>query len=236
MRTSITFLLVFLAVSACDQFSEDVLPPIEVTFETGQEIPFVINPAKFIRKEVSSIGLSIQPATGSVELISNKGFLRYVPATGISDSQDTFSMEIVAVDGSSRQVDVTVEVTDNTCLYESIFDFVALTRSESKSVDLFANDFFCNGHPDIRTGTFQQTVITSDFEDLDWAALVLDESSDEARLEVNAPSTLGIAKIIYEIGINLKNGYEVFFAGSTTINPEAFETYFISEVTIEVRD
>lgn len=236
MRIKLFFLLLALAFSACDNFSEDVLPPIQVSFETGEDIPFVINPAELIRKEVSAISLGKQPETGSVELISNKGFLRYIPALGVTGSEDTFSMEVIAVDGTSRQVDAQVEVTGNTCSYEAIFDFVALTRGESKSVDLFANDFFCNGRPDIRSSTFQQTIITSDFEDLNWVSLVLDESTDEARLGVEAPSTLGIAKIIYEIGINLKSGYDEFFAGSTTINPEAFEAYFISEVTIEVRD
>lgn len=232
-------LLCFAIVSmllACDNFSDDVLPTLNVRFETGQDIPFIINPSELVDAKVDNVNVVSDPMDGMLQLLSAEGFLRYTPPTGLSNGEDAFEISTQAIDGSLRQIAVSIRINNNTCGYESIFDFVQLSRNESKVVDLFANDFFCNGPLNLTETAFRQTVITSNFEDLNWVSFTLNEAQNEASLALNAPDATGIAKIIYEIGINLKDGYEKFFAGGTTINPEAFEDYIISEVTIEVID
>ena len=234
------FRLLFFALAwtllACDNFSNDVLPTLNVRFETGQDIPFIINPSELVNGKVNTVNVLSDPMDGTLQLLSAEGFLRYTPPAGLSNGEDAFEISTQATDGSLRQIAVSIRINGNTCGYESIFDFVQLSRNESKVVDLFANDFFCNGPINLTETAFRKTVITSNFEDLNWVSFTLDEVQNEANLALDAPNVTGIAKIIYEIGINLKDGYEKFFAGGTTINPEAFENYIISEVTIEVID
>lgn len=221
---------------ACDNFSEDVLPTLNVQFETGQDIPFIINPSEIVSGKVNEVSVTTNPMDGMIELLSTEGFLRYTPPAGLGNGEDAFEISTQTAGGSTRQIAVSIRINDNTCGYESIFDFVQLRRNESRVIDLFSNDFFCNGPINLTETAFRQTVITSDFDDLNWVSFTLDEAQNEANLALDAPNVSGIAKIIYEIGTNLKDGYDKFFAGGTTINPEAFEDYIISEVTIEVID
>lgn len=236
MKIRLLILALACSLWACDNFSEDVLPTLNVEFETGQDIPFIINPSELVDGKVNGVSIVTDPSGGMLEVLATQGFLRYTPPTGLNSGDDSFEISTSAADGSQRQIAVSVRVSSNTCGYESIFDFVHLRRNESKVIDLFDNDFFCNGPLNLIETAFQKTVITSDFDDLNWVLFTLDEAQNEARLALDAPNVRGIAKIIYEIGANLKDGYEKFFAGGTTINPEAFEDYIISEVTIEVID
>ncbi|MBO3698619.1 hypothetical protein [Roseivirga sp. E12] len=228
-------LLLILPIFSCDRFAEDALPVLDARFEINANATFIINPAQIMNRQIGEVRLVSSPSQGSVEIIDGQAFLKYTPRPDFLDGEDLFKISATDLNGFVREVNVVLEVDQSVCIYKSVFDYVPVERSRSVTVDLFENDSFCGNVLDVQSATIVQSNIpTADFTNLDWISLSIDPNTNQALLQVDAGLDVGVVKLLYEIGVNLKAGNETYFEGSLAINPNSFEHYFVAEVTVEV--
>jgi hypothetical protein len=250
MKITLFFGLV-LSVLACDSATDDVHPILEVEFETGPNLPFIINPDQLIGNTASEVAFSDLPNRGMTSGLVQGSFLKYIPDADFTGGEDKFDITLKDADGVARKVGVTVKVTDNSCNYGPAFDNVRVKTGESDRINLLANDFFCGGLPVPNdalgnNGAVGIYLVSSDYGNTnfnDYLSISLDLANDKVEMTLNAPSTPDIIRIIYEVGMVIKPAYLKNFPVSFDylkeeggLIPQAFEYYMVSEATIEFFD
>lgn len=234
-----------LAVLACNKSSDDVRPTIDVQFETGPDIPFIINPDVLIGTASNGQDFIVSPTRGSADVVADGKFMRYRPGIDFLEGEDQFELKVRDLEGNLKNVNVTVRVTDNPCNYNPAFDSLFVSTGESREIDLLANDFFCGQFPQhdpfavgtqaaVSLQSVSSTYVGSLLDSLDVA---LSTINNEAKLTVNAPNDPGEIRLIYEIGFVAKPGFRFdnkWQKPGGGLLPQAFEYYLTSEATIRI--
>ncbi|NVK34921.1 MAG: hypothetical protein HWE23_10605 [Rhodobacteraceae bacterium] len=253
MKTKIILFLMAASVAfSCDKATKDVKPNLEAEFETGPDRPFIINPDQLAGDLISGLSLEQLPFRGETENLLNGKFLKYTPDNDFLEGEDHFDLKVKDASGKERTIEVKVVVSDNACNYGPAFDYVQVKAGESTQRDLLANDFFCGGLPKTDnvlgpTGAVAITLVSMTYDHnnfTDYVNITLDLIDDGVvAMNIDAPSTPGEIKIIYEVGLLIKEEYLKGFPSEHNylkegggLKPMAYEYYMVSEAIIEIKD
>ena len=233
MKKKLLILSLAIAAISCDNAKDDIRPVIDVTYVTGANLPFIINPAQFTENSTSG-SIVTYASQGVSEELLDKRFIRYTPSPNFQEGEDQFTMTVEGPNQGPVDVRVTTEVNDNSCDYGPVFDFIQVKKGETVTIDLLANDFFC-GQEYPGSGGISNYELKSDFDNSDFVEFHIGGGgSSRANMIIRAPETTGTVTFIYEVGLGIID--DSVPNSPVGLNPSRYDVYLIAQATIEIVD
>lgn len=224
------FVLTALLSVGCDNVSDDVRPVIVIDIPVMVGGNSIVNPLELTGQIASDMQVITAPLHGSASLVAENGFMIYTPDANLEQGEDIVSVSMTTDTGETQRIDLRFDVNDHGCSEDITFHDIVLHDGQGLN-DILAYTGNCGVPTTINSMSMAYHQISGPGN----FASFFPGQSGQVFLQFQDPNNVqpGRMEFVVEMGFNSPGG-ERFINGR--LNPEAFDTYSLSHLVIEIVD